>query len=135
MTKHGALNLTGMILLPAAAVLAAYIATLNGVWNAYSDTYIWLFIVNSAITVPAAFFSWLMLRRSVGDTSRSIAILPTLAPAIYGAVWYFYRAIIPAEVAPGAEYLAAPQYLLIGMLAMTFLVLLMRITGLAPRIS
>ena len=63
MTKHGALNLSGMILLPAAAVLAAYVATLNGVWNAYSATYIWLFIVNSAITVPAAFFSWLMLRR------------------------------------------------------------------------
>ncbi|MCP4000699.1 MAG: hypothetical protein GY727_07300 [Gammaproteobacteria bacterium] len=133
MTKHGALNLLGMFLLPVAAVIAGAIGTVNGVWNAYTDTYIFIFALNSAITVPAAFFSWLFLRRSIGNGPRWFAILPLMAPATYGTVWYLWRSVVPDEIAPGAEFLAAPQYLLIGMIITTFIVLLMRITGLAPR--
>jgi hypothetical protein len=133
MTKHGALNLMAMILLPVAAVLAAAIATMNGVWKAYSDTYIFIFALNSLITVPAAFFSWLFLRRSTGRSARYIAIFPTLIPAVLGSIWYLWYAFFPAEVAAGAEYLGAPQYLLIGMVGMIFLVLLVRVTGIAPR--
>jgi hypothetical protein len=135
MTKHGALNLLGMLLLPAAAVIAGFIGTANGVWNAYADTYIFIFSINSAITIPAAFFSWLFLRHSIGNGPRWFAILPVMGPATYGAVWYIWRSVVPSEVAPGAEFLAAPQYLLIGMIATTFIVLLMRITGIAPRVS
>jgi hypothetical protein len=122
-----------MVLLPLAAVLAAAIATANGVWNAYGDTYITVGILNSIITVPAAFFSWLFLRRSSGDRARMIAIMPTLVPAVWGSVWYLWYAFFPAEIAAGAEYLGAPQYLFVAMLATIFLVLLLRLTGLAPR--
>ena len=135
MSKHGKLNLLGMVLLPVAVVVAAWFATLNGVWNAYSDTYIFLFAMNSLVTVPAAIFSGIFLRRSIGDTARWIAILPTLVPSVYGSVWYLWRGIFPAEIAPGAEYIGGVQYLLIGMILMTFLVALARITGLAPRTS
>jgi hypothetical protein len=135
MSKHGTLNLLGMLLLPVTVVVAAAIATANGVWNAYSDTYIFLFQLNCIVTVPAAFFSWLMLRRSTGDRARLIAISPTLVPAVYGSVWYLWRAISPAEVAPGAEYIGAVQYLMIGMIVMLFIVLLGRVTGLIPRAS
>jgi len=135
MTKHGTLNFLGMLLLPVTVTVAAAIATANGVWNAYSDTYIFLFALNCVVTVPAAFFSWLLLRRSTGDRARLIAISPTLVPATYGAVWYLWRAISPAEVAPGAEYIGAVQYLMIGMIAMLFIVLLGRVTGLLPRAS
>jgi len=135
MTKQGTLNLLGMVLLPIAAVLAAYIATVNGVWNAYRDTYVTVFIINSLITVPAAFFSWLFLRRSIGDVARLIAIMPTLLPSVLGAIWYIWYALFPAEVAAGAEYLGAPQYLLLGMISTVFLVLLLRVIGIAPRVS
>ena len=40
-------------------------------------------------------------------------------PAIAGAIWYLFRAVIPAEVAPGAEYIAGPQYLLMGVILMS----------------
>ena len=135
MTKHGTLNLAGMILLPIAAVIAAAIATMNGVWQAYSDTYIFVFAINSLIAVPAAFFSWLFLRRSIGQSARTIAILPTLIPAVVGSIWYLWYAFFPADVAAGAEYLGAPQYLLIGMVGTIFIVLLLRVTRIAPRVS
>jgi len=48
-------------------------------------------------------------------------------------VWYLWRGIMPASVAPGAEYIGAPQYLLVGMLVVTFLVLVIRVTGIVPR--
>lgn len=135
MTKHGALNLAAMFLLPVAATIAAAIATANGVWEAYTATYIFLFQLNCLVTVPAAFFSWLFLRRSIGDGPRMLAILPTVVPAVYGSVWYIWRGIFPAEVAPGAVYLGAIQYLMVGMIVTTFIVLLLRVTGVVPRIS
>jgi hypothetical protein len=65
--------------------------------------------------------SWLLLRKAKGDTARMIAITPTLIPAAIGIVWYLSRAIFPAEVAPGAEYIAAPQYLLIWVVGISVL--------------
>lgn len=135
MTKHGTLNFSAMLLLPVAAVLAGYIATLNGVWNAYSATYVAVFATTIAVTLPAAFFSWLFLRRSTGETARLIAIMPTVFPAVLGAVWYLWYAFFPADIAAGAEYLGFPQYLLLIMLGTTFLVLLLRLLRIAPRNS
>ena len=135
MTKHGTLNLAAMFLLPVAAVIAGFIATLNGVWNAYSATYIAVFSTTIAVTLPAAFFSWLFLRRSTGETARLIAIMPCLFPAVLGSVWYLWYALFPAEIAAGAEYLGFPQYLLLIMLGTTFLVLLLRLLRIAPRHS
>jgi hypothetical protein len=133
MTTQGKLNLLGIVLLPAAAMAGAALATANGVFEAYGNTYIFLFALNCVITVPAALLSALFLRRSLGNKSRWIAILPTLVPVVIGSVWYLWRGIVPASVAPGAEYIGAPQYLLIGMLVVTFLVLVIRVTGIVPR--
>lgn len=133
MSKQGVLNLIGMLLLPLAAMAGARLATSSGVWQAYGDTYLYIFIINSVITVPAALISGFLLRRSTGTLARWISITPTVLPAGYGAIWYIWRGLFPAEVAAGAEYIGAPQYLLIGMLAITLLVLLLRVTGLAPR--
>ena len=133
MTKHGALNIGGMLLLPAAAVLGAMIATATGVWEAYTATYVWVFVLNCIISVPAGLFSWLMLRRSTGDKPRLIAILPTLVTATVGAIWYLFRALFPDPAVAGTEYLGAPQYLMIIMLGVTFLVLVLRLTRVVPR--
>ncbi len=133
MTTQGKLNLLGIVLLPAAAVVGAVLATSNGVFEAYKDTYVFLFALNCVITVPAALMSALFLRRSSGNISRWIAILPTVVPVAVGSVWYLWRGIVPASVAPGAEYIGAPQYLLVAMLVVTFIVLALRVTGIAPR--
>lgn len=133
MTRQGKLNLLGIVLLPAAAMAGAALATTNGVFEAYGATYIFLFVWNCVITIPAALLSALFLRRSLGNTSRWIAILPTLVPVVVGSLWYLWRGMMPASVAPGAEYIGAPQYLLVGVLAVTFLVLVLRVTGIVPR--
>ena len=133
MTTQGKLNLLAIILLPAAAVLGAAIATSNGVFRAYTDTYIFIFALNCVVTLPAALFSGLFLRKSLGNKSRWLAILPTLVPVAIGSFWYIWRGISPAPVAPGAEYIGAPQYLLVTLLVVTFIVLLLRVTGIVSR--
>jgi hypothetical protein len=133
MTTQGKLNLLGIILLPAAAVLGAALATSNGVFNAYRDTYIFIFALNCVVTLPAALLSGLFLRGSLGNKSRWIAILPTLIPVAIGSVWYIWRGISPASVAPGAEYIGAPQYLMVILLGISFFVLLIRVTGIVSR--
>ena len=101
MTKQGTYNLVGMVMLPVAAVVAGYISTLNGTWEGYGATYVALLVINSLVSVPAAFFSWLLLRRSVGERPRWIAIMPTMLPAVCGSLYYLFRALIPQEVAAG----------------------------------
>lgn len=119
MSKHGKLNLIGMLSLPVVTMLAVMIATANGVFDAYAATYAWLFAINAVPMLLGGLFSWLLLRKSTGDAARLIAIMPTLIPAAIGIVWYLWRAISPAEVGPGAEYVAAPQYLVIWVLLAT----------------
>ena len=46
-------------------------------------------------------------------------LVPTLIPAALGSVWYLFRAVVPSAVAPGAEYIAAPQYLLMGVILLS----------------
>jgi len=133
MTTQGKWNLIGLFLLPLAAVVAAAIATANGVWNAYSDTYIFLFQLNFGIMLIAALLSWLLLRRAEGNMARWLAVLPTVGPAVYGALWYLGRAVFPAAVAPGAEYIGAAQYLAIAVLVLSVVVLLLRVTGIVSR--
>jgi hypothetical protein len=133
MTKQGTINLAGVVLLPAAAVLGAALATMNGAFNAYGATYVFVIIINCIITIPAALLSGLLLRWSGGDRSRWVAILPMLVPVAIGSVWYIWRGIIPAAVAPGAEYIGAPQYLMVIMLVAAFIALLLRVTGIVSR--
>ena len=133
MTVQGKWNLIGLFLLPVAAVLGVAIAGANGVWQPYGMTYVTVFGLNLVVTVIAVIISWLLLRRAQGDRARWLAVLPTLGPAIYGAFWYLGRALFPAKVAPGAEYIGAPQYLLVAVLAIAVLVLLLRITRIVPR--
>ncbi len=133
MTAQGKWVLIGLFLLPVTACLGVAISGANGVWNPYSETYVTVFGMNLVVTAVGSVISWLLLRRAQGDLARWVAALPTLGPAIYGAFWYLGRALFPAEVAPGAEYLAAPQYLIIAVLGLAVLVLLLRITGLVSR--
>jgi len=133
MTTQGKINLLGIVLLPAAAVLGAVLAAANGVFEPYRATYVFLFVLNCSITLPAALLSWLFLRRSSGNTSRWIAILPTLIPVAAGSLWYLWRGVVPAAVAPGAEYVGAPQYLFVCLLLVTLVVLIVRVTGIVPR--
>ncbi|MEE4186184.1 MAG: hypothetical protein V2J12_10480 [Gammaproteobacteria bacterium] len=133
MTKQGKYNLLGIFLLPLAVVVAAAIASLNGVWNAYAATYGFLFGINLAVMLIFGLLSGLLLLWSGGDRSRWLAVMPTLLTAGFGAVWYLFRAVFPAEVAAGAEYIGALQYLPIVGLGAFIVVLLLRVTGIVKR--
>lgn len=114
MTGYGKLNLAGMFLLPVAATAAALI-----VFGARGDTLMSVFVINAIPMLLGGLISALLLRgANRARAGRGIALWPTLVPAVIGAVWYLWRAVLPEDVAPGREYIAAPQYLLMGVIAM-----------------
>ena len=114
MTAYGKLNLLGMVMLPVAAVLAAMI-----VFPIRGDTLLAVAAMNALPMLIGGIISGLLLRgANRAGTGRLIALWPTLIPAAIGVVWYLWRAVLPEAVAPGREYLAIPQYLLLGVLVL-----------------
>jgi hypothetical protein len=115
MTNYGKLNLLGMLLLPVAATLAALI-----VFGDRTDTLVTVFSLNLVPMLIAGLVSALLLRgANRAGKGQRIALWPTAIPAVLGAIWYLFRAVFPAEVAPGAEYIAGPQYVLMGVLLLS----------------
>lgn len=118
MIGYGKLNLLGMVLLPLAASLAALIA-----FGPRTDTLLAVFLINSIPMLIAGAVSGLLLRRANrrGGSGRLVALWPTLIPAVFGAIWYLWRALVPAQIAPQAEMIAGPQYLLIAVIALSLI--------------
>ncbi len=113
MTKYGKLNLLGMAAVPLMVVASSLV-----IFSARFDTAIWLFAINLFPALLGGLFSWLMLRKANNDISALVAILPTVIPAAWIFCWYLLRLVSPAAVAPGAEYIAAPQYHVMAVLAL-----------------
>jgi hypothetical protein len=44
----------------------------------------------------------------------SVPVWPTVLPALGGVLWYLVRAVSPSEVAPEAQFLSGPMYLVMG---------------------
>jgi len=133
MTKQGKYNLLAIAGLPTAAVVGAWIGTQTGVWQAYSNTYIWLFVMNLIMIGLFGLLCALLLRWSDGERARWLAITPVLVMAGSGAGTYIWYAFFPNRIAAGAEFLGAPQYLAVIGLGLIFLVLLLRVTGIVKR--
>ncbi len=115
MTSYGKMNLLGMLLLPVAASVAALIVFGNN-----TPTLVTVFSLNLVPMLIGGLVSALLLRgANRAGKGQGIALWPTLIPAALGAIWYLFRAVFPAEVAPGAEYIAAPQYLLMGVILLS----------------
>ena len=128
MTRYGKINLLGMLLLPVAATVAALI-----VFGNRTDTLVTVFSLNLVPMLLGGLVAGLLLFLGVAmptviyivwganraGKGQGIALWPTLIPAALGAIWYLFRAVVPAEVAPGAEYIAAPQYLLMGVVLLS----------------
>lgn len=115
MTYHGKLNLLAMLGLPVAAAAAALI-----VFGPRPDTLLAVFGLNLVVTLFGGLFAALLQRgaRKAGGIGAGIALWPSVIPAVVGAGWYLWRAVSPEEVAPGREYIAGPQYLLLMALAL-----------------
>lgn len=115
MTSYGKFNLLAMLGLPAAAALAALI-----VFGPRPDTLLAVFGLNLVVTLFGGLFAALLLRgaRKAGGVGAGIALWPSVIPAVVGAGWYLWRAVSPEEVAPGREYIAGPQYLLLMVFAL-----------------
>ena len=110
MTGYGKTNLLGMFLMPLVAMLTAVI-----MFGLRFDTMLAVFIMNSIPMLIGGLFTGLLLRgcRKSGGGGRSIALWPTLLPAIIGISWYLRDALFPAANDPGRVYIAGPQYLLV----------------------
>ena len=115
MTSYGKINLLGMLLLPVAASVAALL-----VFGNRTDTLVTVFGLNLVPMLISGLVSALLLRgANRAGKGQGIALWPTLIPAALGAIWYLFRAVMPAEVAPGAEYIAGPQYLLMAVILLS----------------
>jgi hypothetical protein len=114
MSAYGKINLAGMLAMPLVAMLAAVI-----MFGPRVDTMVAVFGLNAVPMLLGGLISALLLRAAnkAGGTGRFIAIWPTAIPALVGIVWYLWGAFVPAELDPGREYIAAPQYLLVLALA------------------
>lgn len=109
MTAYGKFNLLGMLTLPLVAMLTGVV-----MFGPRVDTMITVFVLNAIPMLVGGILSAVLLRgaRKAGGAGRSIALWPTVIPAAIGVVWYLWGAFLPAELDPGREYIAAPQYLL-----------------------
>ena len=110
MSGYGKSNLIGMILMPVVASMTAVI-----MFGLRIDTMISVFVMNAIPMLVGGLFTGLLLRgcRKSGGVGRSIALWPTLLPAVVGIAWYLRDALFPAEYDPGRVYIAGPQYLLV----------------------
>lgn len=109
MSKYGKWNLAGMLALPLAAALAALI-----LFGPDPAPMVTAAALNAVPMLIGGAISGLLLRGATkaGGAGRGVALWPTLIPAAIGVAWYLWRAIAPSPVAPGAEHIAGPQYLL-----------------------
>ncbi len=110
MSGYGKINLLAMLLMPAIATLAGVV-----MFGPRVDTMVAVFGMNVVPMLIGGLFSGLLLRsaRKSGGSGRSIALWPTVLPAIIGIAWYLRDALFPAAQDPGRVYIAGPQYLLI----------------------
>ncbi len=114
MSGYGKLNLGGMVALPLAACVAALVA-----FGPRGDTLMWVAIINAIPMLLAGLISWRLLKGATRHGAGHLfAILPTLVPAALGVGWYLRGMVLPDPVAAGREYLAVPQYSLLGVIAM-----------------
>jgi len=115
MTSYGKMNLLAMVGLPAAAAVAALIS-----FGPRVDTMVAVFGINLVVTLFGGLFAALLLRgaRKAGGVGAGIALWPSVLPAVFGGIFYLFRAVVPEDVAPGREYLAGPQYLLLITIAL-----------------
>jgi hypothetical protein len=112
MTSYGRINLISMIAMPVLAMVAAAITP--ALDRPYLATFVTVFVINLIVMLIGGLGTALMIRgaRRRGVPASPVVLLPSLVPAIVGSAWYLFRAIEPEAVAPGAEFLAVPQYLL-----------------------
>ena len=118
MTSYARINLISMIAMPVLAMVAAAITP--ALDQPYLATFVTIFVINLVVMLIGGLGTALMIRgaRRRGVTASPVVLLPSLVPAIVGSAWYLFRAVVPETVAPGAEILAVPQYLLFAAIAL-----------------
>jgi hypothetical protein len=121
MTRYGRLNLIAVLGMPIASVTATAITP--ALDQPYVATFISVFVMNLVPMAIGGAVTGLLLRsaRKAGGAGGSIALLPSVGTAVTGGVWYLWRAFMPDPVAPGVEYIAAPQSLLLLVVALSVL--------------
>lgn len=119
MTSYGKINLLAMTGMPVAACLAAAITP--ALEKPYTATFVSIFVMNLIPMLIGGIVAALLLRgaKKSGGTGAGLALSPSLITGVVGAVWYLWRAIVPDPIAPGVEYIIAPQYLVIGVIALS----------------
>jgi len=114
MTQYGKLNLLGMVAVPVAAGIASLAS-----FGLNSTSFITIVLMNCIAVLIAGLISGLMLRKANNGPAAWVALMPILIPSVWISVWFLFRAVVPAAVAPGAEYIAAPQYHVMAVLLLT----------------
>jgi len=120
MSNYAKYNLYAMLGLPAIAALSSIV-----VFGFLPDTIAFVFGTNLLPMLIGGLVSALLLKFATrpGGTGYMIAILPTLVPAAFGAVWYL-GALLPNDVDPGRQYFAGPLYLAMWVVAMSIIALI-----------
>ena len=121
MTNYGKYNLYAMLGLPVIAALGSIV-----VFGFLPDTIVFVFGVNLLPMLIGGLVSALLLRFATkpGGKGKLIAILPSLVPAAFGALWYIGGVINSNDFDAGREYFALPIYLVMSVVALSIVALI-----------
>lgn len=121
MSNYGKYNLYAMLGLPVIAALGSI-----AVFGFLPDTIVFVFGANLLPMLIGGLVSALLLRFAAkpGGKGQLIAILPTLAPAIFGTLWYVVGVITGNDYDAGREWFAVPLYLVMWVIAMSIVALI-----------
>lgn len=120
MSNYGKYNLYAILGLPVFAALGSIV-----VFGFLPDTFVFVFGVNLLPMLLGGLVSALLLRFATrpGGKGKLIAILPTLAPAAFGFLWYLGGVITSSDYDGGREFFAVPIYLVMWVIAMSIVAL------------
>jgi len=107
--NHKKLNLIALTTMPLVAVISSSIAI-----EVDFKTIATIFAINLIPMLVSSGIGYLLLRKTKTNAAAIASIASPVLMSFSTSAWYIIRLLFPDTNAPGIEYLALPQYILVG---------------------
>ena len=107
--NHKKLNLIALTTMPLVAVISSSIAIEVDIKATAT-----IFAINLIPMLVSSGIGYLLLRKAKTNAAAIASIASPVLMSFSTSAWYIIRLLFPDTNAPGIEYLALPQYILVG---------------------
>ena len=107
--NHKKLNLIALTTMPLVAVFSSSTA-IEVDFKAIAT----IFAINLIPMLISSGIGYLLLRKAKTNAAAIASVLSPVLLSFSTSAWYIIRLLLPDTNAPGSEYLAMPQYILVG---------------------